>query len=129
MGAGALVSAVVFLGTSDEVQQCECCGRKDLKSTVALSIDDGDAVYFGVVCAARALRLSARDVRSGARRVDDAKRAAAEAARRAAHEAECAPWFAFLAAHGTGGDTFRRIESLGGYKAARAMFEQTKAVA
>ena len=47
--------SIKFLGTSDEVSTCDCCGRKDLKSTVALSIDDGEAVYFGVTCAARAL--------------------------------------------------------------------------
>lgn len=34
-----------------------------------------------------------------------------------------APWYAFLATHGKGDNDFSRIESLGGYKAARARFE------
>ena len=46
---------VVYLGTSDDVTTCECCGKPDLKSTVALSVDGGDPVYYGSDCAARAL--------------------------------------------------------------------------
>ena len=46
-----------MLGTSDEVLQCECCGKSDLKKTIALQLtEDGDAVYYGSDCASRALR-------------------------------------------------------------------------
>ena len=49
-----------FLGNTDEVDTCDCCGRKDLKSTVALeNLDTGDVVHFGVVCAARAAAADA----------------------------------------------------------------------
>lgn len=58
---------IKFLGTSDEVTTCDCCGKKDLKATVALSIGDADPVYFGVVCAARALKMPAKDVRARGR--------------------------------------------------------------
>ncbi len=50
-----------ILGTSDDVTACDCCGRTDLKFTVALDVLDaeggetGDVVHFGCVCAARAL--------------------------------------------------------------------------
>lgn len=119
--------AVRFLGNCDEVQQCECCGKKNLKATVALSIDDGDPVYFGVTCAARALKMQAKDVRAESRAADRAKAAAAAAAREVAWRTENEPWFAFLEAAGKGSDVFTRIESLGGYMAARAAFEAGRA--
>jgi hypothetical protein len=118
-----LMSATVrFLGTTDDVTTCECCGRSDLKSTVALSIDESDPVYFGVTCAAHALRRSVKEIKAGSRAADEAK---ALAKRKAAAEAERirnAPWFAFLAAQGTGSDTFRQIESLGGWTKANERF-------
>lgn len=59
------------LGISDEVTGCECCGRTDLKKTVAIGSGEGDVRYFGTECAARALGTSKKqvekDVRSAAR--------------------------------------------------------------
>lgn len=111
------MSNAKFLGTTDEVTTCDCCGRKDLKNTVALElVEGGDAVYFGVTCAAHALKIDAKTVRAGSRAADE--RAAVE--RRAAADRELASWFTFLATNGKGNDNFTRIESLGGYTAARA---------
>ncbi len=46
-----------MLGTSDEVLQCECCGKPDLKKTIVLTIgEDSDPVYYGSTCAAWALK-------------------------------------------------------------------------
>lgn len=113
---------VKFLGTTDDVTTCECCGKSNLTSTVALSIDDGDAVYFGVTCAARALKMAPKDVRAGAREADDAKAAAERAAKEATRRAEDARWGAWLAAHSTETDRFRQIESLGGFTKAHAAY-------
>lgn len=114
---------LTFLGTTDEVTTCECCGKQGLKCTVAVSLESGDALYFGVTCAARALSCKAVDVRHGAAAADRAKEKLASEAARAAFAAESAPWFAFLAAKGQGADVFTRIQSLGGYAAARAAFK------
>ena len=123
MNAVEIVGAVKFLGTSDEVDVCECCGKKGLKSTVALSVDDGEPMYFGVVCAARALKCGVKEVRAANKAADDAKAAAERAARQAAEAARFARWSAFLEAKtGIKGDGFRAIEKLGGYTAAREMF-------
>ncbi len=52
---------VRVLGITDERTECECCGRKGLKRTVALDRADaegnltGDVTYFGTDCAAKAL--------------------------------------------------------------------------
>lgn len=116
-----------FLGTSDEVSTCDCCGKTGLKSTVALSIDDADQVYFGVVCAARALKMPAKDVRANTRTADDAKHAARMAADMEAHHAFMVRWSGFLAKTGTGSDIFTQIQSLGGMARAKALFAQANA--
>lgn len=118
---------IKFLGTSDEVTTCDCCGKKDLKATVALSIGDADPVYFGVVCAARALKMPAKDVRAKNKSADDAKHAAKMEADRAAHQEFMVRWSAFLAKAGTGPGIFEQIQSLGGMERAQAMFEQDNA--
>lgn len=43
--------ALKIVGITDEVLQCECCGKSNLKRTVLLS----DGRYYGSNCAARAL--------------------------------------------------------------------------
>lgn len=119
-----------ILGTTDDVNTCDCCGRARLKVTVALVLDGAiDPVYFGTSCAARALRTGANDVRAAARAADDERRAEAEHARREAARVADAAWQAFLDAraptHGSASrwpDRFRQIEELGGYAAARAAF-------
>ncbi len=125
---------VPFLGTTDEVSTCDCCGKTNLKSTLALSVDGGEAVYYGVVCAARAIGRSEKEVRSGARAADKAKaKAAAEAERKAHYEAfvaQRARWQAWLQANGTGRDDYEREASLGGYATAwRAFLSADRAAA
>jgi hypothetical protein len=116
-------AAVKFLGTTDDVTSCDCCGRSDLKSTVALSFDEAEPVYFGVVCAAKALGRDGRYIKSEARKADALRAEQDATASRLAFEAEARPWFSFLASNGKGADTFTQIQSLGGYKLARAAFE------
>jgi hypothetical protein len=43
-----------ILGISDDVTVCGCCGKSNLKKTVALD-HDGAVVHYGTDCAARAL--------------------------------------------------------------------------
>lgn len=111
-----------FLGTSDEINTCECCGRKGLKSTVALSIDESDPVYYGVSCAAQALRLSAKEVRAFAKAVDDANEAEINRLKEIERRKEDAVWQAYLDERvpELKGDRFRQIQALGGYAKAKA---------
>lgn len=61
-----------MIGTTDEVVECEKCGKVDLSLTVVLEFLDADGngegvTYYGTTCAARALadrgvRLSAASV-------------------------------------------------------------------
>lgn len=41
---------VRLLGFTEEITECACCGKSDLKGTYALDIN-GDLTYFGSVCA------------------------------------------------------------------------------
>lgn len=112
-----------FLGNTDEVDTCDCCGRTDLKSTVALEDEAGNVVHFGVVCAALATRTTAKDVRSAARKADEEKRAREAAARQAEFRAEYDRFQAFLDSRvAPKGQRFLQLQALGGMAAARAAF-------
>lgn len=45
------MTTALFL--DDSVNTCECCGRTELKATVAMLLDCGSMVHFGQICAAR----------------------------------------------------------------------------
>lgn len=114
---------VTVLGFVDDVTACECCGRTDLKGTVAVAFDGGSPNFFGVVCAGRVLGRSAGDIRTEARKADTERRAQEAAARLAAQEAATRTWVEFLRAHGQGPDMASQIASLGGFAAAREAFK------
>jgi recombinational DNA repair protein (RecF pathway) len=120
-------TAMRMLGTTDEVTVCDCCGRKDLKDTVAFEREDGQVMYFGCVCATRAMSWTTKEVRSSARAADKAKADAERAAREIAHKEEDSKWQSFLDAKASGpavkGNRFLQIQSLGGYAAASTMFK------
>jgi len=116
-----------FLGTCDNVNHCDCCGRTNLKRTVALNnTETGEDVYFGTSCAARALKMDVKAVKAAAKSADDERKAVERAERQAAAAAETERWTNFLI-KATGGindyagrpDIFKMIEALGGYYAAR----------
>lgn len=127
MSATKPVSTVRYLGSTDDVTTCECCGRADLKSTVALRLtEDSEPVYFGVTCAAKALSVGVKEIKAATAKADREK-AEREAARvKAIHDKRFAAWSTFLKTQGTAtdrNDMFRQIESLGGYNAAREAFK------
>ena len=37
----------------DSINTCDCCGRTELKATVAMQLDCGGILYYGRTCAAR----------------------------------------------------------------------------
>lgn len=116
-------STVVHLGTTDEITTCDCCGKANLKMTVALSFGiDGDVRHYGTSCAARAASMQVKDIKAGARAADLAQESAARKIAQEKHTAEMAAWSAWLAANAPSGhDIFTRIHALGGMAAARAL--------
>lgn len=77
-----------YLGVTDECVQCEKCGKADLRTTIMIvpldveGNDDGDPVYYGSTCAARAL-----GVKGGGRAALQSARWAHERAKNAADDA------------------------------------------
>lgn len=41
------------IGTTSSVNECDCCGKKELKLTVIIRLDDGQVVNYGTTCAKR----------------------------------------------------------------------------
>lgn len=124
-----------YLGTTDEVTTCDCCGKTNLKNTVAIrDLDEGEVLYFGVTCAARALKVQVADVKKGAADADRQRREEEFRRRDAENRANTALWHEWLIER-TGGiyeydrspDVFRMIQALGGVAAARVGFEEWKA--
>ena len=126
------MATMKILGTTDEVTTCDCCGRQDLKSTVAFQTDDGIA-YFGCVCASKMFKVSARSIRADADKADEVNAAAKrlESSGAVAHDDD--EWQAFLslecvragafAGRSTKPDRCEQIQALGGYAAAVAKFD------
>jgi hypothetical protein len=74
-------------GTTDEVTECELCGRIDLKGTIVLATLDADGneediVYYGASCGAKAAKWTTKEIRTEAKVADrkarEAKHAASE---------------------------------------------------
>lgn len=95
-------------GTTDEVTDCELCGKVELKGTVMLvpldadGNEDGEVSYFGTSCAAKAAGWTVRDVKAGIKRAADEERERKQAAREAVRQAEqkfLADWY--IEHHGT----------------------------
>jgi len=38
---------------TDEIDTCDCCGRSELKATVAMRLSNGGILHYGRTCAAR----------------------------------------------------------------------------
>lgn len=144
-----VIKRFTYLGTSDEVDACDCCGKSDLKRTVAIQDNDsGETLYFGTTCAARALKQTVKEVKAGTAVADRAKAEAEQARRRAASAAYEKEWHAYLADTGalvretygprewvgdnvTGRyqyqiNVYETLQRLGGMKAAREGFDAWK---
>ena len=114
-------------GITDERDSCDCCGKSNLKRTVALADadDGGEVVFFGTTCAARAMKIPAAEVRKGARNAQREKDQAAAVARSKAAAAAEAVWFAFLVEQTGKTSVADGIAAMGGFAAARAAFSDS----
>ncbi len=124
------------MGTTDERTTCDCCGKTGLKATVCLrSTETGDDVFYGVVCAARALKTGSKDIKAAAKNADEVKAAAIQAAKDAQYRAEFARFQAFLDSMTPNvpkdwdgrSNRFNQLQALGGMVAARALYEAKQA--
>ena len=103
-----MTKAYRIKGTTDDVTNCELCGKVELKGTVMLAPLDadgnevGEVSYFGTSCAAKAAGWTVRDVKAGIKRAADEERERKQAERdtvRAAEREFLRNWY--LENHGT----------------------------
>lgn len=71
------------LGITDDVHCCDCCGKSNLKSTVAMERNDGEVLHFGSVCATKHTGRSIKVIRAEASAAAAAKQSVANAEFRA----------------------------------------------
>lgn len=48
-----MAAALKFLGITEEITSCDCCGKSELKCTVAMETEEGEVVHYGRTCASR----------------------------------------------------------------------------
>lgn len=86
------------IGTTEEVNHCECCGRQDLKRTVALLDNEtGDITYFGTTCAANAAGWTVNETTARIRAAEAEARAAEQARQAEAREEAGRAYHAWIA--------------------------------
>lgn len=126
----SIAVSYTVIGSTDDVDACDCCGRKGLKKTIVLRPDNStEVVYFGTSCAALAMKRTAKEIKALVRVAEDADRAARERAYREAAAADAFRWRqhidGLLAAAGkTGtGDLLEDMDAVGGYAAVAATYD------
>ncbi len=75
MTTATLPARYVARGTTDEITECEHCGKTGLKHTVRMAILDADGnedeeIYMGATCAAKMSGRPVKDIRTEAARAD-----------------------------------------------------------
>jgi hypothetical protein len=119
-----MATNVRFLGTTEEVTVCGCCGKENLKKTVAVSIDDTDPVFYGTDCAAQALKMGVKEVRRATRKADNDKADAKAQAVAIANQEEYQLFQSYLDVKvpSMKGARFLQLQLLGGYQVAHASY-------
>lgn len=110
-----------ILGTTDEHTACDCCGRTNLRRTVAIDFD-GTVAYYGTSCAETITTIPAADITAAASIADKARLEAERAEHNAQQAAAAEAWEAWLTANAGPGDVADQIDRLGGYSAARTAY-------
>lgn len=54
---------IKVLGLTDDVTECHCCGKLNLKQTVAFEID-GNETYYGTTCATKFYKKELKDIKA-----------------------------------------------------------------
>lgn len=76
------VAKFIVLGSTDEVNTCDCCGKSNLKATWAVEMIDspeGGVLHYGSTCVTRNTGKTMKEVRSEAEATHRAKVEAARA--------------------------------------------------
>lgn len=113
------------LGTTEDYDGCDCCGRANLKVYVVMEdLETGEICYFGTGCAAKLEKIPHADMRREAREADEARRVAEQIERNRRNRIQDAAWQEWLDAHSSATERIDQIRECGGIGVARAAFRE-----
>lgn len=58
-----------IIGFTDSINDCDCCGRSELKGTYCVSID-GNEFYYGVTCASKHTGLNDKQIKLEVKKIN-----------------------------------------------------------
>lgn len=58
-----------IIGFTDKVNECDCCGKTELKGTYCISID-GNEFYYGSTCASNTIKVSSDDIKKEVKKIE-----------------------------------------------------------
>lgn len=64
---------MILLGTTEEVTVCDCCGKSNLKKTIAFD-NCGEIVYYGVVCASNETGKTSDEIKANIKSIEETEK-------------------------------------------------------
>ena len=58
-----------IIGFTDKVNECDCCGKTELKGTYCISID-GNEFYYGSTCASNTINVSSDEIKKEVKKIE-----------------------------------------------------------
>lgn len=64
---------MILLGTTEEVTVCDCCGKSNLKKTIAFD-NCGEIIYYGVVCASNETGKKSDEIKVDIKKIESTQK-------------------------------------------------------
>ena len=64
-----MTTDIKIIGFTDKVNECDCCGRTELKGTYCISIE-GNELYYGVTCAANVTNYTTEVIKKEVKKIE-----------------------------------------------------------
>ena len=58
-----------IIGFTDKINDCDCCGKTELKGTYCISID-GNEFYYGSTCASNTINISSDEIKKAVKKIE-----------------------------------------------------------
>lgn len=58
-----------IIGFTDKVNECDCCGKTELKGTYCILID-GNEFYYGSTCASNTINISKEEIKKEIKKIE-----------------------------------------------------------
>lgn len=58
-----------IIGFTDKVNECDCCGKTELKGTYCISIE-GNEFYYGSTCSSNTIKVSSDEIKKKVKKIE-----------------------------------------------------------